>query len=211
MQIDTQTDKKKRILEAATKVLVEEGLPALSFETIAYRADLSRQLVRYYFANLDALMIALCDHMAQSYREALIEGIAKVQQPQRLDFFLDFFFGLADAVDMPPNIEAYDAMFAYAVGSEKLRESLRTHYQLLGHVVEHELAIAYPQITDAVAKELSFLFVSQMHAHWSFVGTLKYAPGHNELARQAFARLISSSIAEPILSQDVRSTWSTSG
>ena len=208
---DTQTDKRIRILDATTELLVEDGLPALSFENIAHKADLSRQLVRYYFSDLDTLMVDFCDHLAESYREALVRGIAEVQQPQRLDFFLDFFFGLTTTVVMPPNLEAYDAMFAYAVGSEKLRDGLRTHYQLLGHVVEHELAIAYPNMDAAACKELSFLFVTQMHAHWSFVATLRYSDDHNRLARQAIGRLIASYAEDYAPSNDAAVPWKKDG
>lgn len=203
-----QTNKRPFILDAATRVLVEDGLPALSFESIAHKAGLSRQLVRYYYADVDTLMIELCDHLAESYREALILGISKVQQPERLDFFLDFFFGLTETVAMPENLEAYDAMFAHAVGSAKLRERLRTHYQLLGRVVEHELAIAYPDLEMAACQELSFLFVSQMHAHWSFVATLRYSDAHNRLARQAFERLVSSYAEKAIQPDENIEPWS---
>ena len=39
-------NKKTQILEAATAVLREQGLQALSFETVAKEAGLSRQLTR---------------------------------------------------------------------------------------------------------------------------------------------------------------------
>jgi hypothetical protein len=97
---------------------------------------------------------------------------------------------------MPDNLEVYDIFFAYAVGSEPLKDRLRELYKTLRHVITHELAIAHPQL-DAKAREaLSFLFVSMMHAHWSFVATLGYSSDHNWITRQAFDTLIAFYVRE---------------
>ncbi|SFR13108.1 TetR/AcrR family transcriptional regulator [Poseidonocella sedimentorum] len=190
-----EPSKKHRILDAAASLLSSRGLQALSFETVAQEAGLSRQLVRYYFEDLDALIAELCDHLAHMYREMLLSGIVdvgKAGKVERLGFFLDFFFDLAEEHPMPVNLEAYDAMIAYSVGSEELRDRMCNQYRTLGHVITHELAIAHPQLGAAACEELSFLFVSMMHAHWSFVASLGYSRAHSRLARRAFDRLIAS-------------------
>lgn len=201
-------EKKKHILDATTDVLVGQGIQALSFENIANSADLSRQLIRYYYPNLDTLMCDLCDHLGQAYQETLVQGIVKVQQVGRLDFFLDFFFGVSETQSMPPNLEAYDAMVAYSVGSEKLRERMRRQYEILGQVMVHELAVAHPTLDVSACKELSFLFVSAMHAHWSFVASLGYSTTHNRLARNAFQRQIDSYISKADYPIDDIAPWS---
>lgn len=187
----TQT-KKQQILDAAASLLSSKGLQALSFENVAQEAGLSRQLVRYYYADLDGLIVDLCDHLASIYREILVSGIVTVGKVERLDFFLDFFFDLADGHPMPGNLEVYDAMIAYSVGSESLRDRMCGHYRTLGQVVLHELAIAHPELSAAACEELSFIFVSMMHAHWSFVASLGYSRQHGRLARRAIDRLIRS-------------------
>lgn len=194
-----ETNKKHQILDATARLLSSRGLQALSFEAVAGEAGLSRQLVRYYFADLDELVGALCDHLAGMYREMLLSGIVeadKAGKVERLDFFLDFFFDLAAGHPMPVNLETYDAMIAYAVGSEALRDRMCNQYRTLGHVIMHELAIAYPQLGSAACEELSFLFVSMMHAHWSFVASLGYSRAHSRLARRAFDRIVRSYIEE---------------
>ncbi|WP_135506574.1 TetR/AcrR family transcriptional regulator [Roseovarius aestuariivivens] len=156
---DTSSDKKAAILSATTKLLISDGLNALSFEAVAAKAGLSRQLVRYYYPSLDALMIAVCDHLGAAYRDLLIAGIVDLKQVERLPFFLDFFFDLADGHKMPDNLEAYDAFLAYSVTSEAFRERLCSTYKTLGDVMVHELKIAYPDLPGAACKELSCLFV----------------------------------------------------
>ena len=67
------------IIEGAFQLLMEEGLPHVSYKRVAEVAGVKRQLVRYYFPNPDDLMIALCDMLADLYREALISGMAARQ------------------------------------------------------------------------------------------------------------------------------------
>lgn len=200
-------DKRTAILQAATRVLTERGLSVLSFETVAEQAGLSRQLVRYYYADLEALMVDLCDHLGAGYREILIHGVVNLGQVERLDFFLDFFFDLADSHRMPNNLEAYDALLAYAVGSAPFRDRLCLQYKTLGDVMTHELQIAHPQLTGAACEELSFLFVSMMHAHWSFVATLRHSRDHNRLARKAMDRLIQSYLDEAAHEAVMEKPW----
>ena len=190
------TDRRTQILQAATRVLKDSGVQALSFEAVAREGNVSRQLVRYYFADLDALIVALCEYLGNGYRDMLVNGILKVGQVERLPFFLDFFFDLADGNPMPDNLEAYDSLLAFAVGSDALRERLCGQYLTLGQVVVHELAIAYPDMDRHACEELSFIFVAMMHANWSFVATLGYAQDHGRVMRKAIDRLIASYAAE---------------
>lgn len=189
---DQAADKKTQIMLAAATLLTQKGLQTLSFEAVAAEAGLSRQLVRYYYSDLDTLMVDLCDHLGNAYREILVAGVVNVGQVERLNFFLDFFFDLADGHPMPDNLEAYDALVAYAVTSERFRERLCGQYKTLGQVVAHELAIAYPELSGSACEELSFLFVSMMHSHWSFVASLGHSREHSRLTRNAIDRLIRS-------------------
>lgn len=204
---DPSAEKKPQILAAAATLVSTRGLQALSFENVANEAGLSRQLVRYYYADVDALIVELCDYLANTYREILLSGIVQVGKVERLDFFLDFFFDLAAGHPMPGNLEAYDALIAYSVGSERLRNRMCDQYRTLGHVVVHELAIAHPELGVTACEELSFLFVSMMHAHWSFVASLGYSREHGRLARKAIDRLIRSYLDEAPVAPVMEKPW----
>lgn len=204
---DPNSDKKTLVLDGATEVLRKQGLQALTFDNVATEAGLSRQLVRYYYPSLEGLMVDLCDHLAATYREVLVVGVQEIGQVERLDFFLDFFFGVADRHPMPNNLEVYDAFFAFAVGSTQLRDRLCSTYEMLGQVFLHELSIAHPNLEDFVASELSFVFVSMMHAHWSYVATLGYSDEHGRITRAAMNRLIDSYLGQPPESPAVSKTW----
>lgn len=206
--IDQSQDKKTHILKATTTLLIAKGLQGLSFESVANEAGLSRQLVRYYFSDLDTLVCELCDYLGNVYREILVAGIVDVGQVERLRFFLDFLFDLAEDYRMPANLEAYDAMVAYSVGSSKVRERLCAQYKTLGQVIAQELAIAHTQLDGPACEELSFMIVSMMHAHWSFVASLGFSRQHSRVTRNAIDRVIESYINNDPPSPRIKSPWS---
>jgi hypothetical protein len=57
-------------------------------------------------------------------------------------------------------------------------------------VILHELAITPPDVDGHSCEELSFLFVSMMHAHCSFVASLVISVAHSRPKRSAIDRLI---------------------
>ena len=192
--MDAQNEKKAAIIQAAFDVLMSRGVQALSFETAAQSAGLSRQLIRYYFKDSDALMVALCDHLAELYRSALVNGVAKIKEKSRLDFFFDFYFDLLSDDRKPRDDQAYDAVFAWAAGSDQVRSNLSLQYGLLGQVVAHEIALKWPDLSPEQCGELSYLFVCLMYGHWKMVATLGYAEEHKYITRRALDRLIDSYI-----------------
>ena len=209
--LDQTSDKKTLILTAATSLLKERGVQALSFENVAETAGLSRQLVRYYYSDLEAMIVELCDHLGNAYRATLVSGILEIGKVERLKFFLDFFFDLADGHPMPDNLEVYDALVAYSVGSAPLRDRMCDQYKTLGQVIVHELAIAHPELEGSACEELSFLFVSMMHAHWSFVASLGHSRQHSLLARKAIDRLIESYINDSPNAPLIDRPWERDG
>ena len=204
-------DKKSEILASATTLLKDRGLHELSFEAIAGEAGLSRQLVRYYFASLDDLLLALCDHYGRVYTTILTEGVVQIGSVDRLNFFLDFFFGLAADHPMPDHLEVYDALVAYSVGSAPFRDRLCLQYKTLGDVMSHELSITYPDLPRAACEELSYLFTSMMHAHWSFVASLGHSWDHGKLTRAAMDRLIASYRGDPDFAPTLDRPWARAG
>lgn len=192
-----EDDKRDAIVRSALGLLMRGGPAALTFERLGAASGMSRQLVRYYFPDLEALMIALCDHLAGLYRTELVNGVAKVENKDRLNFFFDFYFGLMDDRPKPKDDQAYDALFAFAAGHEPLRERLAAQYGLLGQVVSHEIQVSYPEISGRCAQELSFLFVCLMYGHWKMVASLGHAEEHGALSREAMIRLIESYRAIP--------------
>ncbi|WP_102107511.1 TetR/AcrR family transcriptional regulator [Oceaniglobus roseus] len=199
--------RKQQILQGAFDALMTEGLPAVSYDRIAARAGVSRQLVRYHFPEAESLMLALCDLLAETYRSALVKGVATVPSGQRLTVFLDFYFGIVADPAKPRDDQVYDAMFALAAGSGAVRRHLRAQYGLLGQVVATEIRVQHPELNHVAAGELSFLMVSLMYGHWKMVASLGYHPDHGAVSRAAMDRLIRSYVDEDRPTMTQRHPW----
>ena len=202
-----KADSKQRIVDAAFAVLQRHGLPHVSYDVIAEEAHLTRQAVRYHFPSPEALMVAVCDRLAEAYRAALIDNAARLDGPKRLGMFLDFYFNLLDGSLKPRDDAAYDAMMSLATGSTAIRGNLRAQYQLLGQVMSHEFCIAHPELSHRAADELSWLFVCLMYGHWKMVATLGISESHNRLTRAAIDRLILSYCEYPTTEAGIAPIW----
>ncbi len=167
-------------------------MPPVSYDYIAGQAGVTRQSVRYHFPDVDTLMVAVCDRLAEAYRQALIDNASRLEGPGRLEMFLDFYFNMLDGSPKPADDAVYDAMMSLAAGSEPVRASLRSQYTLLGQIIGHEFRLAHPALSLKAAEELSFLFVSLMYGHWKMVASLGVSSEHNRLTRNAVDRLIRS-------------------
>ena len=203
-----KTTKSAEIVEGAFAVLLREGLASLSYDRVASGANVSRQLVRYYFPEPDDLMVALADRLADAYREALTDGLAGVSGPDRLNIFFDFYFDLLDGRAKPRDDQAYDALFSLAAGSAPIRENLRGQYSLLGLTLTHEIRSCYPEIPMSSCAEISYLFVTIMYGHWKMVASLGLSEDHKHIARRSIDRIIASYRVVPEPAAD-GSVWKT--
>ncbi|MGE0659006.1 MAG: hypothetical protein AB7F36_06625 [Reyranellaceae bacterium] len=155
---------------------------------------MSRQLIRHYFPSPELLMVAVCDHLAATYRDCLMKGILETNATQRLPMFLDFYFGFLSGRGLPkPKDDAvYDAMFSLAVTSDAIRRNLNGQYSLLQSVISHEVQISNPGLNQKACDEIGYLFVAVMYGHWKMVATLGFSESYNRVAREAMDRLIAS-------------------
>lgn len=197
-------DRAGEILTGAFDVLMREGLPHLSYKSVAEASGVTRQLVRYYFPTPDDLMIALCDHLAVAYREALITTISDHEGDDRVAVFLDFYFDLLDGAQKPRDDQAYDALMSLAARNPLIKENLRQQYTLLGQVMSHELRQQYPEIPLPQCEEISFAFVATMYGHWKMVASLGLSEDHKHITRATMTRLIESYRQDSSPSGDLR-------
>ena len=190
----TREVRRPEIVQAAIRSLGRKGLPLPSYDAIAEEAGMSRQLIRHYFPDPEEMMVKVCDALAAAYREALMQGILRADQTRRLRVFLDFYFDLLapQGLAKPADDRAYDAMFALATRSDKVRQALHDQYALLQSVIAHEVQLSNPRLSQRACREVGYLFVALMYGHWKLVATLGFSPSHNRITREAVDRLIAS-------------------
>lgn len=186
--------RRSEIVEAAISTLVKHGLSNLSYDLIAEEADTTRQLIRHYYPTSENLMIEVCDYLAGVYHELLGVAITELDQTERLDLFLDFYFGLLDdtRLQKPKDDQYYDALFALACRSEQLKQNLHNQYTSLRNAFTNEVKISYPELQIEACDEIAHLFVSLMYGHWKMVANLGFSEKLNQGARNGVERLIQS-------------------
>lgn len=186
--------RRPEIVRALYQAIKDNGVSLPSYDQIARAGGMTRQLVRHYFADPEDVAVFLCDHLASIYRDHLMRGIIAADDSRRLGVFLDFYFDfLADrGLAKPRDDEVYDALFAFASTSPKVRKNLHDQYSLLQMVVAHEIQISYPEMPQPACRELGYLLVALMYGHWKMVATLGFSEEYNAVSRAAVDRLIES-------------------
>ena len=186
--------RRAEIVQALYAAVEKEGVSLPSYDTIAREGDMSRQLVRHYYRDPEQMAVDLCNHLASTYRDLLIRGILHADPEDRLRVFLDFYFdflagkGLAKPVDDT----VYDALFAFAGTSERVRENLREQYTELLQTLAHEIQLTHVSLSQQACRELAYLVVTQMYGHWKMRATLGLSDADNRIPRDALDRLIRS-------------------
>lgn len=186
--------RKPEIVQATLEAIKNEGLPMPSYDQIGRHAGMSRQLIRHYFPQPEQLMAAVCDALADAYREALMRGILQANSTERLSLFLDFYFNFlaGRGLRKPEDDAVYDAMFSLANQYPAVRQNLLEQYNLLQHTIAHEVQISNPGLDQKACREIGYLFVSLMYGHWKMVATLGFSEEHNRVTRAALDRLVQS-------------------
>jgi AcrR family transcriptional regulator len=79
-RIGTENSKTRALLlDAAEKLMLEEGYPAVTSRHVAAEAGLKPQLVHYYFRTMDDLFLALFQRRVEEGLERLAQALASAQ------------------------------------------------------------------------------------------------------------------------------------
>ena len=186
--------RKPEIVQALYKAIQTEGIKLPSFEQIANAGNMSRQLVRHYFSDGDEMALMLCDSLTAVYKDYMTTAVTLVDQTQRLNLFLDFYFGFLSnrGLPKPADDQVYDAVLALAISNPKVRENLKTQYILVQMTMAHEIKISHPSLSHDKCSELGYLIAIAIVGHWKMVASLGFDDSYNRVTRESLDRLIES-------------------
>lgn len=204
----TPKNPKSQIVQGAIAHLDAQGPPYASYANIADAANLSRQLMRYYYPEPDILMLEVCDTLAEAYRSALSESSAQFDGSAKLDYILDFYFGLTDQPAGHSGYGCADALTAHAAGHEKLKSAMREKYTLMGQALQLEIKVAYPDLTLRACAELAYLCLCILQGNRKLSGSLGMDKAHSQIARKSIDRMIKSFQSNPVAMSDGFDVWS---
>ena len=190
--------RRPEIVRALYEAIEDGGMSLPSYDLIAQKGEMSRQLVRHYYKDPEQMAVDLCDHLAASYRDCLMRGIIQADDSRRLGVFLDFYFDFlaGKGLPKPKDDQVYDGLMSFATRSERVRANLRDQYSLLQATLAHEVQISHPGLPQESCRELGFLIVALIYGHWKMVASLGMSEDYNKVSRDALDRLIESYVEQ---------------
>lgn len=69
-----RTSKKSQLIQAALEIIDKKSLDALTYESLAKASGMSKSGLLYHFPSRTALLLALNEHLASSWRASLFEA-----------------------------------------------------------------------------------------------------------------------------------------
>ncbi|WOI53864.1 TetR/AcrR family transcriptional regulator [Parvularcula sp. LCG005] len=186
--------RRPEIIEGLRVTLISKGVSMPSNDDIAKNAGMSRQLVRHYYSRQQPIAVDLAKRLAVETQEALNRGLNQSLPAKRLDFLLDFLFGMVadDELRMPGDAPVEDALLSLAVGDDLLKTELNEEYSVLINQVSGEISRAYPAMDHSASLELAGVVMALASGHRKLASSLGLSSQSDQQARTAAARIIAS-------------------
>lgn len=195
-------DSRQRVLDAAVRCILEQGLYRASSNAIAEEAGLSWGVIQYYFGTREALMLAVLEEGARRLQEAVQNAtIAGDTIPERVECYLDILTRYYGSADYLAFIQVLISLSHDPRTSEQTRQHLErvseASQPLLRRLQAEVLAgtgITSPDLGSLLFHSLRGLALSQL-----MLGTIpsidlpavaQEFPGQRRLLAQALALLI---------------------
>ena len=121
------TDTRNRILDAARRVLAEEGMEGFTTRRVAARAGISHGMCHYHFADKRALVLALVEHARSDWIEPLERMVASERPAEeRIRAIIDWIAEPATGEVM----RVHSTLYWFALAEDPIRERLAAEYAL---------------------------------------------------------------------------------
>jgi AcrR family transcriptional regulator len=113
-----------RILAAARRIVSERGISALSVQTVATEAGVTKSAISYHFGNKDGLVRAIIESMAVKEPDEARMAVGAIEDPaERFHAFMSLYL---ERVRANENFRIAFALGPTSFNDEKMRVSGRT-------------------------------------------------------------------------------------
>ncbi len=114
----------ERILSAARRIVAERGMTALSVQTVATEADVTKSAISYHFGNKDGLVRAIIQSMAVKEPDEPRQAVGRIEDPsERFHAFMALYL---DRVRNNVNFRISFALGPTSFNEEKIRVFAKT-------------------------------------------------------------------------------------
>lgn len=135
---------REQIIDAASRVLIEEGYDNLSLRHIAHQVGCSQMAMYRHFANKDALIQYLCVELYTRFTERIIRRLAETADPLRqIHIFISELIGFA--VGYPDH---YSLIFLVRQKDKELKEQRDDLGREFLQLIRRNVAELLPENTE---------------------------------------------------------------
>ena len=114
----------ERILSAARRIVAERGMTALSVQTVATEADVTKSAISYHFGSKDGLVRAIIESMAVKEPDEARQAVGRIEDPaERFHAFMALYL---DRVRNNVNFRIAFALGPTSFNEEKIRVFAKT-------------------------------------------------------------------------------------
>lgn len=119
-QAERRETSERAILEAAKTIVAEKGIEALTLQAAGEAAGYSRALPGRYFGTKDALVVALVDHILESYAVRIRAELGQAEGLEGLCNHVAFY--IDDGMRDPVSLRAFMSILTAGIGPSELAQ-----------------------------------------------------------------------------------------
>lgn len=172
----------EQILRKSEQLLVDEGAGALTLRRIAAECGMKQSNLLYYFKSKNALILALIDAIAQSYRLAA-EKIEPLPTRSAQDRLRQFILIYLDNVTTRRTTRIFTELWAMASRDAEVRARLKAIYDSAIDLFAETVGAAYPHLSPDQRRTIALYIVTVLEGHTVTVGhDMSYTAQRDALA-----------------------------
>ncbi|MCC3415000.1 MULTISPECIES: TetR/AcrR family transcriptional regulator [unclassified Microcoleus] len=112
------------LLAAANKVVVAQGVDALTLEAVAREAGVSKGGLLHHFPTKDALIVGMVQQVLNKFTAALNDELEKDSESEKAGHWVKAYVR-ASVLDSPEDIELYSSLLAAIVVNPELLKPIQ--------------------------------------------------------------------------------------
>lgn len=147
----------RAILDAAKKIVLEDGFAELTFDAIARESGANRASIPYHFGNKAGLLTAMVDSFLETQHQQLLEGVRIASLDRKLSTYIEGKQRISGDTDA---FTAYYEVLPYMLRTEALRHRLSDMYSSFADRNREGLAVVAGLEDDSVLHRLDALMVA---------------------------------------------------
>ena len=155
-------ERRKEILDAFEKCIVEFGLSAATLTRVAEKAQVNRGMIHHYFGDRNALLSALIEDLVGSYREGFSKSLDVHKDESKIETIVKYFF--EEWSGSGPNDDVtIDALVAEAGRDSHIQKIILDIYLMMENAIAIELKELYPNAAIGRCENVAYAFMSMAY------------------------------------------------